>query len=162
MKQQSIVQTMQQGQGKELEPVDVSTGLIQSSGHYLIHLIYWFMMQFHVTLIDEASFTCFIQKDDGTFEKAFADKKPYLNMVCTQVKNIHLFCFFLKIFSYNYVPERVGTNSLVFKMFMGFITTPMYIYCILWLESALEDQKLNFKEGSTEDHVMIDGWFCIS
>ena len=60
------------------------------------------------------------------------------------------------------MPERVGTNSLVFKMFMGFITTPMYIYCILWIESALEDQKLNFKEGSTADNVQIDGWFCIS
>jgi phage shock protein PspC (stress-responsive transcriptional regulator) len=47
-------------------------------------------------------------------------------------------------------------------MFMGFITTPLYIYCILWLESALEDQKLNFKEGSTQSKVEIDGWFCIA
>jgi hypothetical protein len=120
------------------------------------------MMQFHVTLIDEDTFTCFIQKENGDFDPIAEKRRPYLNRVCQQVKNIHLFCFFLKIFSYNYVPERVGTNSLVFKMFMGFITTPMYIYCILWLESALEDQTLNFLAGSTQNKVMIDGWFCIS
>ena len=119
-------------------------------------------MQFHVTLIEEDSFTCFIQKDNGEFEAINEKKRPYLNQVCQRVKNIHLFCFLLKIISYNYVPERVGTNSLVLKMFMGFITTPMYIYCILWLESALEDQTLNFLEGSTQDKVLVDGWFCIS
>lgn len=47
-------------------------------------------------------------------------------------------------------------------MFMGFLTTPLYIYSILWLESALEDQKLNFKEGSTQSNVLVDGWFCIA
>lgn len=120
------------------------------------------MMQFHVKLIDEETFTCFVQNDEGGFSIIDEKKKPLLNQVCLTVKNIHLFCFFLKIISYNYVPQKVETNSLVFKMFMGFISTPLYIFTILWLESAIEDQKLNFKEGSTQSKVLVDGWFCIA
>jgi hypothetical protein len=42
----------------DVQPIDPSAGLILTQGHYLLHLVYWFILCFVVKFRDEESFTC--------------------------------------------------------------------------------------------------------
>ena len=71
-----------------------------------------------------------------------------------------MLCFFLMVIAANYVPKKFTTNSNVIKLFLGFVTVPMYIFMILWLESALEDDRIKFVQGPPD--FKIKGRICVS
>jgi hypothetical protein len=74
---------------------------------------------------------------------------------------LHLACFILLVIAANYVPKKtLSTNAYVVKLLLGFITVPLYIFMILWLESALEDDRLKMVEGPPD--YKIKGRICVS
>lgn len=73
---------------------------------------------------------------------------------------LHFVCFVLLMTAANYVPKKITTNTNVFKLFLGFVTVPMYIFMILWLESALEDDRIKFIKGPP--NFQTKGKVCIS
>lgn len=73
---------------------------------------------------------------------------------------LHLVCFILLVTAANYVPKKLTTNTNVIKLFLGFVTVPMYIYMILWLESALEDDRIKFEAGPP--NYKVKGTVCVS
>jgi hypothetical protein len=60
----------------------------------------------------------------------------------------------------NYVPKVLTTNTNVIKLFLGFISVPLYIFMILWLESALEDDRIKFESGPPA--FKTKGTVCVS
>jgi hypothetical protein len=111
-------------------------------------LVYWFILAFVVQYRDEDSFTCVEQdKKTGKFI-VIEGVTSAINTACVYVMGLHLVCFILLVTAANYVPKTITTNSNVIKLFLGFVTVPMYIFMILWLESALEDDRMKFEWGT--------------
>ena len=86
--------------------------------------------------------------------------KSAINQACHFVQWLHLLCFVLLFTASNYVPKKLTTNTNVIKLFLGFISVPLYIFMILWLESALEDDRIKFESGPP--NFKIKGKVCVS
>ena len=143
---------------------DPSAGLILTQGHYLVHGIYWFVLTFMVQFRDEESFTCVEQEKGedivvGEYT-VIPDAKSEINKACQYVKWLHLILFFLLLISHNYVPSHITTNSNVTKYLLSFVTVPLYIFMILWLESALNDDRIMFEQGAPD--FITKGTVCVS
>jgi len=139
---------------------DPAAGLILTQGHYLIHGVYWFILTFMVQFRDEESFTC-VEQDVETGEYiVIPDSKSEINRACSYVKWLHLVLFFLLLISHNYTPTTITTNTNVTKYLLSFITVPLYIFMILWLESALNDDRIMFEQGAPD--FKTKGTVCVS
>ena len=146
---------------QNLQPNDPSAGLILTQGHYIVHLVYWFMLTFIVEFRDEDSFTCLQQDESGNFVE-IPGVHSHLNRACHFVKDLHLVCFILMVIAQNYVPKKMTTNVHIIRLFMGFVTVPVYIYMILWFESALEDDRVKFLEGTAPPTFNVKGRVCVA
>ena len=145
----------------DYEVTDPSTGLIQSQGHYLLHIVYWFMLTFVVEFIDEDSYNCFA-KEDGKFVSMPA--RPIINDVGHWVRDLHLICFIMMLASSWYVPKVLTSNAHALKMTLNFVTVPVYIFMIFWFQSGLEDLRYVFDKESTLIDVKLyhDTTICVS
>lgn len=47
-------------------------------------------------------------------------------------------------------------------MFFGIITTPMYIYSILWLQTVIDLRRFKFSPDSTPSDYKTVGKFCLT
>ena len=83
-----------------------------------------------------------------------------INKACKYVEWLHLLCFAALVIATNYVPKKLTTNTNVIKIFLGFVTVPLYVYMILWLESALEDDRIKFESGPP--NIKTKGRVCVS
>ena len=147
-------------QNSEVTVHDPAAGLILTQGHYLIHGVYWFVLTFFVQFRDEDSFTCVEQDEETGQYTAIPDSVSEINRACEYTKWVHLILFFLLLISHNYVPSQITTNTNVTKYLLSFVTVPVYIFMILWLESAQNDDRIMFEEGPP--NFKTKGTVCVS
>lgn len=67
-------------------------------------------------------------------------------------------------FSNYYVPSKINANAMSIKIFLNFVTVPMYLFVIFYFEYGLEKLRFKVKEGSTTENPIIEDGsvICIS
>lgn len=70
---------------------------------------------------------------------------------------LHLACFLFMYIGHNFVPATLTTNNYIWKTFFFFVTVPLYIYMIMDIEQAIEQDRFKFDPKSTSKDLRIIG-----
>jgi hypothetical protein len=65
------------------------------------------------------------------------------------VKWIHLVCFILMFIRSNWIPKTLTVDIQVLRIFISFVTVPIYIYLIFWILIEQDNDKIEFSKKST-------------
>jgi len=137
----------------------------------MLHLAYWIMLTFCVEFIDAESYKCFAKekmvdaktgKETGTWVWNEVESTPIINYVGEYVKILHLVCFFFGLVATWWVPKKLTSNTYGLRVVLNFVTVPLYIFTIFWLESGLEDLRYKFKKESTHTDLRVNGTVCVA